>query len=443
MAAAFLVVLSGGSADAHNGLAVVQTLSVDCGGSGDVHSPSELSISPDGLHVYIVDTFVDVFRRDPATGELSRVESEPVGARAVTVSPDGNHVYAALTGGFTDSGGVAVFERDAGTGALTLVQEERGARGLRGSAALTVSPDGTNVYVTGAAGDGIVVFRRDASTGMLTFVEEETDGVGGVDGLRGAGAVQVSPDGAHVYVAGLGDSAVAVFSRDSATGALSFVGAARDGVGGVDGLSFVSSIALSPDGDHLYAASLGDDAVAEFARDPASGLLSLLEVHVDGSGFVDGLDGAGDVTLSPDGGYVYVGGRNAAAVATFVRDAASGRLTFARVERDEVDGADGLTFPMSLAASPDGAHLYVVSGEGVAIFARDESTGLLAFLAVKRPVQHPNGFALTRDDAHVYVPCGENVARFRRDDTSGELTFVEVQDLRPGAEPLVSPDGAN
>ena len=42
----------------------------------------------------------------------------------------------------------------------------------------------------------------------------QKDGVNGVDGLYGAHSVTVSADGKHVYGAGIGEDAVAVFSRD-------------------------------------------------------------------------------------------------------------------------------------------------------------------------------------------------------------------------------------
>jgi DNA-binding beta-propeller fold protein YncE len=62
---------------------------------------------------------------------------------------------------------------------------------------------------------------------QLTFVEFQQDGVDGVDGLGVAAGVDISPDGKHVYVTGAGDDAVAVFSRNTATGALTFVSFSR------------------------------------------------------------------------------------------------------------------------------------------------------------------------------------------------------------------------
>jgi 6-phosphogluconolactonase (cycloisomerase 2 family) len=75
----------------------------------------------------------------------------------------------------------------------------------------------------------VAVFTRNSSTGALAFVEVHKDGASGVDGLNGADSVTVSPDGSHVYVAaGSSDNSVAVFSRNSSTGALTFVEFIKD-----------------------------------------------------------------------------------------------------------------------------------------------------------------------------------------------------------------------
>jgi DNA-binding beta-propeller fold protein YncE len=58
----------------------------------------------------------------------------------------------------------------------------------------------------------VAVFSRNTTTGALTFVEFQRDEDGSVDGLDAARSVAVSPDGKHLYVAGQTDDAVAVFS---------------------------------------------------------------------------------------------------------------------------------------------------------------------------------------------------------------------------------------
>ena len=77
----------------------------------------------------------------------------------------------------------------------------------------------------------IVAFSRDAATGELTFVNRLQDGTGGVDGLDGASALAVYDDNIYVVSQSLveGDNALAVFQRNTSTGAVSFLELHRQG----------------------------------------------------------------------------------------------------------------------------------------------------------------------------------------------------------------------
>ncbi len=348
------------------------------------------------------------------------------GARSVTVSPDGGHVYAAGT--LADA--VDVFRRDPTTGELDLVQvltdgQDR-VDGLDEVRSLALSPDGRNVYVAGYYDDAVAVFSREPTTGELTFVQMFKDGVNGVDGLRYASCVTVSPDGGHVYATGLADSAVAVFQREPATGELTFLEVHRDGQDGVDGLHYAGSVVVSIDGSHVYAAGTADDAVAVFLRNPATGRLTFVQVLHDGEDGVDGLDGASSLAVSPDGGNVYATGPWDKAVAVFRRDPATGRLTSTQVLYDEQNDVDGLRRAQSVTVSSDGSNVYVTGSgdDSVAVFRRDTTTGKLDFVHVLHDEQGgvdgldgASSVAVSPDGDHVFVagPDDGALAVFSRD----------------------------
>src|SRR5947208_2782645 len=144
-----------------------------------------------------------------------------------------------------------------------------------------------------AAMAAIIATTAPATASVLAFREVEKNLVNGVDGLNGATGVAVSPDGAHVYVTGENDNALAIFQRDPATGALTQVAVLHDGVNGVDGLAGARAVTLSADGVYAYVAGYIDDSLAVFRRDAATGLLTLVQLKRDSSGGVNGLDGAG------------------------------------------------------------------------------------------------------------------------------------------------------
>lgn len=291
-------------------------------------------------------------------------------ARKLTVSPDGKHVYVAAS--IDDA--VGVFSRSS-NGSLTFVEVQKdgvgGVDGLDGALWVRVSPDGKHVYAAGAIDDKVAVFSRNVTTGALTFVEVQEQGVGGVDGIDGIGWVSFSSDGKHLYTAAPLTNAVAVFSRNATTGALTFVEVLKDGVGGVDGLDGANTLTVSPDGKHLYATAQNDNAVAVFSRNATTGALTFVEILKDGIGGVDGLAFAHSVTVSPDGSHVYAGGASDDAVAVFSRNATTGALTFLEIQKDGVGGVDGLDFANSVSMSPDGKHLYAGGSidDAVAVFS--------------------------------------------------------------------------
>jgi 6-phosphogluconolactonase (cycloisomerase 2 family) len=356
-----------------------------------------------------------------------------VGPRGAALSPDGKNVYV------TSVSGVAAFNRSPTTGALTQLPgtagcvSEDGSAGecadgnaVGGASGVAVSADGKNVYVVGSS-DAVAVFARNATSGALTqlagtagCVSQTGSGGACVDGkaLDFAFSVAVSADGKSVYVASRQSNAVAVFARNTTTGALTqLAGTAgcvsETGNGGAcaDGkaLRIANSVALSDDDKHVYAASGDSDAVAIFRRNATTGALAQLVGPTGKAGCVsetgsagecaDGkaLDGARSVAVSAGGANVYVAsGEPSDAVAVFGRDPTSGVLTqlvgpankAGCVSETGSGGtcANGKALDNAnwVAVSPDGQSVYVASTLGsnaVAVFRRFTPSGWVEQLA--------------------------------------------------------------
>lgn len=408
-------------------------------------------ISPDGNHLYVAGTDEDavaLFNRDSATGRLTFVQaffdetdgiSGLVGPMGIVVSADGTRLM--VTGWYSDT--LVVFSRQTDTGALvflqTLIDDTDGVDGLLGAFSLVISPDDTHVYVAGEYDNGVGIFAWNDASQQLDFVDMQQDRYADADGLYGVIDVTVSPDGRHVYTAaGYWDSSIAVFGRDSATGGLTFIESLTDGEDGVDGLYRASAVAVSPDGNHLYAAGYGDDAVALFDRDATTGQLRFIEIYEDGNDSIDGLDGAIAIAITTDGSNVYVAGYSDHAVAVFSRDIDTGQLTFLEMQQDGVGGVDGLSNVRAVTFSPDEKYLYTAarSDSAVAVFSRDADTGALTFVEIQKDgVGGVDGLYGAMDvtvsaDGRTLYATGrydDAVAVFGRDTDTGRLTFLEMQ----------------
>ena len=227
------------------------------------------------------------------------------------------------------------------------------ARGLANTAFHALSPDGTYLYSTGRNSDAIAVLARDVLTGALRQLEgpagcirdrgsSEIPDCVTTDGLDRASGIAISPDGRNVYVAANVGDAVTSFARDATTGALTPLGCISDALGDPDcvpgtGLDGAWAPAVSPDGRHVYVGARDADAVAIFVRETAGAPGEFEKLRQVGcvanigsagcSANAPGLDGASAVALSPDGQNVYVAAVNSSAVAVFRRDAGSGNLT--------------------------------------------------------------------------------------------------------------------
>ena len=392
----------------------------DCVRAVAFHAPFGVTVSPDGANVYVAargDDAVAVFDRNPETGQLSqktgtaacvsssRFRTECAAGvglddpYTLTVSPDGRHVYAVSS----SSHAVAVLDRDLTTGALTqrtglgacITHEDEDpdctpGRALAGPEAVAVSPDGRTVYVAAGYADAVAVFDRDTTTGALT---QKAGGQGCITESAGDGTctegraldhpsdVRITSDGAHVYVASNRSDAVSVFNRDPDTGALTqkagtagcVADSSVDGCAEVRVLGSPSEIAVSPDDANLYVALSSNNAIAVVSRDSASGKLTLA-----GDGIVGGigLEHTYAIAVTPNGRQVVATGSRTDAVVVFDRDDSSGQLVqkprpAGCVSDTGTDGqctqSRGLDAPWALALAPDGRHAYVTSSADAAL----------------------------------------------------------------------------
>ncbi|MGR3911583.1 lactonase family protein, partial [Burkholderia sp. SR8] len=128
-------------------------------------------------------------------------------------------------------------------------------------------PDGAHAYVVNELDSTVTTYRYASSSGALTPVQIVSSLPDTYTGNSRASEIEVDPAGRFVYASNRGDDSIAVFRIDPATGRLAFV--AAEPTGG----RTPRFMAGTPDGRFMYALNEDSDSIVAFAIDPATGRL--------------------------------------------------------------------------------------------------------------------------------------------------------------------------
>ncbi|MGQ5288017.1 beta-propeller fold lactonase family protein [Pectobacterium actinidiae] len=391
---------------------------------------------------------------------------------AISVSQDGKTLLVTGSEGNNNSGKtyLRVYARDAESGALTLLQSftqgeqddpstsEIEVNGLNTITTLVQSKDGTSVYVAGGSESvySLVQFNRDTTTGELSYVgvvaTQDVNSVSGLDAT--VSDIVLSDDGTSLYTingvtpmdGSTGKHAVTFFSRDTTSGALTFVGS----LVGSDTipLSSPSGIVLSSDGTSAYISNLGNHSITVLSRDAETGSLSYVTTINKSTIAADEnsadipqddryLSGLQDIVISPDNRFVYVSSNSQGTVSIFSRDADTGALTYAGTmdlyqSDSQVPVELRVTSLREMAISQDGTALYVAAfgGKSLLVFARDADSGALTYRNnVEVSVNTVNHIAVSADGKNIYAGVSTFFAGLSVSTAAANAPYSQTDDV--------------
>ena len=302
--------------------------------AAEAAEPSFLAVDSSGRFLYAVDetlTYngqptgaVSAFAIQPATGKLSllnQVSSHDEGPAHITLDRTGKY---ALVSNYT-LGSVAVFPvlKDGRLGGATSFVQHKGSsvnperqKGPHAHA-IALSPDNRFAVVADLGLDQLLVYGFDAAKGTLGARPRT------VKAAPGAGPrhLAFSADGRFFYVINELQSSVVAYAYNESTGALRELQTISTLPKGFGGNNTAAEIEIHPDGKFLFASNRGDDSVAVFAIDPATGTLTHVATAPTGG------KTPRNFAVDPSGSWLLAANQDSDEIVVFRIDRKTGHLT--------------------------------------------------------------------------------------------------------------------
>lgn len=336
------------------------------GPDGPADAARAIAVSPDGSQVFV--TGAQTVGYAAATGKrlwASTVGTGQAVGSKIAVSPDGMRVF--VTGTVSYPSGASQYittAYNATTGARLWQSVYGPPTGTSSPTGIGVSPDGSTVFVTGASSPvtGDPTARRygtvayNATTGAQRWAVRCC-----ISGVAQAESLAVSPNGSQVYVTGFTVSpstpvTYTTIAYDTATGAE--VWARRYDEAGND--AFALSAVVSPDGTRVYVTGEADGPAGIDDTTVAYSAASGTQLWVAHFGNMPSGSGAVDMAISKDGTELVVTGTDGTASGhdgyrTVAYRANDGQQLWTRFYL----GPEGSGEAASVAISPTGSRVFV------------------------------------------------------------------------------------
>jgi 6-phosphogluconolactonase len=287
---------------------------------------------------------------------------------------------------------------------------------------LALSPD--NRFLFAALSDSVGSFKVETG-GALESLNEQPSG--------GAGPCHVGLDqtGRHLFTANYGGGNIASFAIGvdgligERTAWIQFTGSGPDP--NRQKKSYAHSVYVDPQNKFAYSCDLGSDSIWIFKFNPVNG--TLVPSSQPAAKVPPG-SGPRHLAFCPDGKFVYVVNEMGVSVTVFARDAASGTLTVLETVSALPPGtpSKGVT-AAEISFHPSGKWLYV-SNRGcdtISVFAVAPDGRLNLIQSTSSVARFPRSFAID-PTGHWLIAAGQKdnrIAVLRIDQVTGHLAATD------------------
>lgn len=300
-----------------------------------VADPTFLALSPDRRFLYAAHALVEPVNNFKGAASAYSIDATTGGLALLNLLPTGGNGAVHLATDRTGRALLLAHYSSASVVSFPLAADGRiGARvsfnPLTGTSpakperqtgpfphSVAVAPDNRHLYVPALGQDKVVKFKLDAAKATLEPADPAAHTVTPGAGPRHS---TFSTDGKFYYVLNELDGTVDVLAYEAAGGKLTPVQSISGLPAGFTGQSTAAEIRAHPNGKFIYSSNRGHDSIAVFARDAATGRLTLVENTPSGGKHPR------NFALSPDGAWLLCANRDTNNLVVFAVDAATGRL---------------------------------------------------------------------------------------------------------------------
>jgi 6-phosphogluconolactonase len=294
------------------------TLEPDAGTTSFGNSPSFLAVNPAATTLYAVDENtsgqVGAYAIDKSTGAmtfLNAVSSGGNGPPFVRVDATGKYVLVANYGDGTVSVLPVLAGGKLGAALSTLTV---------GTNAHMILPDPSNhfVFVPCLGSDYVAQFLFDPSSGALT-----PNATPHVATAAGAGPRHLAfhPNGKLAYLINETNSTMTAYAFYGVSGTLTEIETQSTIPATFTGTNTAAEVWVHPSGNWVFGSNRGDDSIALFQIDPATGKMTFKGTTPSGGA------SPRDFTLDPTGAFLYAANETSNNLVSFKFDATAGTLT--------------------------------------------------------------------------------------------------------------------
>ena len=279
---------------------------------------------------------------------------------------------------------------------------------------LCISPDAQHVYSITESGENssVSAFYFDAATGSLSLIN----------------TLPADADPCHIALIPGNRLCIANYSG----GTVGIYNIADDGSLADNYRNIAFSAPVGPDtirqkSAHMHFTILSPDGKMLLANDLGTDRIHRLDISGDSVRVLDDVSvtpgyGPRHSAFSPDGKMLYLLNELSGHICSFRYD--SGSLSLCEdVAADEANGRGSA----DITISPDGRFLYAthrIVNDGISIFAIDANNGKLSKVGYYKTGIHPRNFIITPNGKYLLVACrdGNNIEVLQRDSETGTLT---------------------